>query len=274
MRPSDTLARKFHTLLAGGATECSENCHAVEGRRDFRARQLADATCDVGLGLAHSLMMEMMAQARLVAALIFLGLGGGLRAELEWRERRILLEPPVGAADVAGEFVFFNRGSTPIRVLDARSSCDCTVLAMERSVVQPGEQGKIPVMFHIGSRQGRQAVTVAVTTNEPEFRNYDLTLEIEIKDFATLTPRLLHWKVGDEPEPKIIQVTLATSFRFAGAESASRDFSVEKVGQVEQAVQLRITPRDTWAKRNGLIKIRVAKDPQPPIEILAPVRVQ
>ena len=31
------LARKFHTLLAGEATECSENCHAVGGRRDFRA---------------------------------------------------------------------------------------------------------------------------------------------------------------------------------------------------------------------------------------------
>ena len=30
-------ARKFHTLLAGGATECSENCYVVEGRRDFRA---------------------------------------------------------------------------------------------------------------------------------------------------------------------------------------------------------------------------------------------
>ena len=32
-----TLARKFPSLLAGGATERSENCHAVEGRRDFRA---------------------------------------------------------------------------------------------------------------------------------------------------------------------------------------------------------------------------------------------
>ena len=30
------LARKFHTLLAGEATECSENCHAVGGRWDFR----------------------------------------------------------------------------------------------------------------------------------------------------------------------------------------------------------------------------------------------
>ena len=31
------LARKFHTLLAGGATECSANRHTVEGRRDFQA---------------------------------------------------------------------------------------------------------------------------------------------------------------------------------------------------------------------------------------------
>ena len=30
-------ARKFHTLLAGGATECSEHYYAIEGRRDFRA---------------------------------------------------------------------------------------------------------------------------------------------------------------------------------------------------------------------------------------------
>ena len=33
----ETLARKFHTLLAGGATECSEHYYAVEGRRGFRA---------------------------------------------------------------------------------------------------------------------------------------------------------------------------------------------------------------------------------------------
>ena len=31
------LARKFHTLLAGEAIECSGNYYVVEGRRDFRA---------------------------------------------------------------------------------------------------------------------------------------------------------------------------------------------------------------------------------------------
>ncbi len=30
-------ARKFHTLLAGGTTECSGNCYGIESRRDFRA---------------------------------------------------------------------------------------------------------------------------------------------------------------------------------------------------------------------------------------------
>ena len=40
------------------------------------------------------------------------------------------------------------------------------------------------------------------------------------------------------------------------------------------AVQLRVTPRDTWAKRNGLIKVKVAQGRQLPVEIMAHVRVQ
>ena len=38
-------------------------------------------------------------------------------------------------------------------------------------------------------------------------------------------------------------------------------------------VQLRVTPRDAWARRSGFIKIKVAEDSQPPIEVLAQVRV-
>ena len=212
--------------------------------------------------------------ASLCTALGCLGLGGVLRAEPQWQAKRILLEPPAGAADAAGEFVFFNRGTSPIRVVDARSSCDCTVMAMEKSVVPPGEKGSIPFVFHVGSRQGRQSVIVVVTTNEPEVRTYELTVEVAIKDFAVLTPRLLYWKLGDDPAVKILQVSLVSDFRFVGAESASPDFSVEVAGRTDGAVQLRVTPRDTWAKRNGLIKVKVAQGRQLPVEIMAHLRVQ
>ena len=214
-----------------------------------------------------------MASMRLGATLACLGLGGGLRAELQWSERRIVLEPPAGAAEASGEFEFVNRGTTTIRVVDVRADCGCTVLAPEKSVVLPGEKGKIRAVVHTESRLGRQSVAVVVTTNEPELRNYDLMVEVVIKDFATITPQLIFWRVGDEPAAKIFQVVLAPEFRFLGAESSTRDFSVEVAGETDGTVQLRVVPRDAWAKRSGLITVKVAQGGQPPIEVVANVRV-
>ena len=196
-----------------------------------------------------------------------------MQAELQWRERRLLLEPPAGAADASGEFVYVNRGSTPVQIVEVRSGCGCTVMAAEKSVVLPGETGKIRAVFHVGSQTGKQTVAVTVITNEPEPRQYELTVEAEIKEFISLVPRLLYWKLGDEPAVKIFQVNLAADYRFLGAESSTRDFTVEVAVQSAAAVQLRVTTRDTWATRNGTIKIKVAKDGQPPVEVLAYVRV-
>ena len=44
------LARKFHTLLAGGATECLEHYYGVEGRRDFRAYDKTLVACGAASG--------------------------------------------------------------------------------------------------------------------------------------------------------------------------------------------------------------------------------
>ena len=44
------LLPKFHTLLAGGATECSEHYYADEGRRDFRAYDKTLVACGAASG--------------------------------------------------------------------------------------------------------------------------------------------------------------------------------------------------------------------------------
>lgn len=215
----------------------------------------------------------MVAWMRLCLALSWFGFGGVMHAELQWLARRILLEPPAGAVEAFGEFEFINRGTTPIKVVEARSDCGCTVMAPEKSEVLPGEKGKIRAVYHIGSRQGKQSVAVTVTTSEPEAHSYELTVETEIKDFVTLTPRLIFWKVGDDPAAKIFQLTLLSNYRFLGAESSTTDFLVEVVGQADGMVQLRVTPRNTWAKRNGIVKLNVVQHPQAPVEVQAYVRV-
>ena len=79
-----------------------------------------------------------------------------------------------------GDFLLEQEGTTPVLVTEVRSGCGCTVMALEKNLIQPGEKGKIQAVYHLESRQGRQSVSVAVTTQEPEERRYDLTVEVEI----------------------------------------------------------------------------------------------
>lgn len=194
------------------------------------------------------------------------------RAELDWLQRRLLLEPPAGAKEAAGIFQFVNRGEKPVRVVNVRADCGCTVMAGEAEVVPPGGKGSVRAVFHVGSRTGKQSVAVTVTAEEPETRVYNLMLDVAIKDFVTVTPSFVYWKLGDSTEPKVLQVALAPGFQFLSAECATSDFLVEKA-VAGPVVQLRVIPRDTWAKRNGTIKINVREGEQSPIEVLAYARV-
>lgn len=194
-------------------------------------------------------------------------------AELQWEQTRLVLEPATGASDATGFFEFVNRGTKPVRIVEVQSGCGCTVAAPEQQTIEPGAKGRIRAVYHIGSKQGRQTVDVTVTTQEPEVRRYTLAVDVGIKESAVLAPRLLYWRVGEDPTSKTIQVKLAPEFRLIGAESASADFAVDVLAPAPDAVQLRITPRDTWAKRSGTIKVKIAREDQPPVEVVATARV-
>lgn len=196
-----------------------------------------------------------------------------MRGEVAWEARTILLEPPAGSRDARGEFVFVNRGRQPVRILETRSSCECTVMARTDTAVAPGQAGRVPVTVHLEGRRGRQSIGVVVMTGEPEVRQHDLTVEVEIKEFAAVSPRMVYWKVGDDPGPKAVVLSLVNGFRLVSAVSASPHFTVEVVAQGEAAAELRVTPRDTWARRNGEIRIHVAQKGQPAIELVAQARV-
>ncbi len=202
-----------------------------------------------------------------------LGLAGVGRAELAWQEPRIRLEPPAGAKEVRGEFVFVNRGPAPVRLVETRTSCECTVLARTDAVVFPGQTGRVPVVVHLEGRRGMQTIGVVVTTSEPEIRQHELTVEVEIKEFAALAPRMVYWKVGDDSAAKVLRLTLVDGFRLVGAESSTPHFAVTTTARSADLVEVRVTPVDTWARRSGEIRIRVAQDGRPPVLLVAPARV-
>ena len=196
-----------------------------------------------------------------------------LSAEVQWKERTLRLEPPLGAQQASGVFEFTNTGTASVRIVEVRSGCGCTVAAMDKQVVAPGEKGTVQAVYHVAQRTGRQTVAVTVRTEEPEPRSHDLAVEVQIGAFAQLTPRLLYWRVGDDAAPKMLQVALVDGFEFVSAESVSGDFELAVVSKSEKAVELKVSPRDTWAKRTGSIRVTVAQPGQAEAVATALLRV-
>jgi hypothetical protein len=202
-----------------------------------------------------------------------LSFAAAARAELQWKRQRLHLQPVPGASDATGVFEFVNTGTAPVRVREVRSGCGCTATSLDQEVVEPGATGKVQAVYHVGNRRGKQSVGITVVAEEPEVRTYDLVVEVEIKDFVTLSPRLLYWRVGEEAVPKVVHAALAEGLRLIDVESASDEFSVELQPGDNATLQLQVTPRDTWAKRSGSLVVKVAHGDQPPIEARIALRV-
>lgn len=196
-----------------------------------------------------------------------------LRAELEWKTRRIKIDPPLGAREVEVAFPFVNRGKTPVRLLDVRSSCGCTAIAMDKERWEPGESGTLRVKYQIAGKAGHQVATLTVSTDEPGVWQHDLFIEAFVKEFVVFTPQAAVWKLGDEVRPKVLQIDCPEGFRFTGVHSQNADFSVTTLSNTGRKMTVQVTPRDTWSKRAGALAVSVARDGQPPVEVTALLRV-
>lgn len=76
-------------------------------------------------------------------------------------------------------FKFTNTGDAPLVVVDAKSSCGCTVPTWSRESIPPGGQGEMLVKFN-GSGQNQVSKTVTITANTQNGKEL-----IKIKAFVT-----------------------------------------------------------------------------------------
>ncbi len=62
-------------------------------------------------------------------------------------------------------FKFTNTGNVPLTILNARSSCGCTIPKWPEEPVAPGASGEILVKFNTEMKVGNQRKTVYITAN-------------------------------------------------------------------------------------------------------------
>lgn len=75
-------------------------------------------------------------------------------------------------------FTFKNTGDAPLTIVDAKSSCGCTVPTWTKTPIAPGETGDLLVKFD-GSGQNQVTKTITITSNTQEG-----TEQLKIKAFV------------------------------------------------------------------------------------------
>ena len=68
---------------------------------------------------------------------------------------------------VEHKFTFTNTGKAPLVIVDAKSSCGCTVPQYSKDPVQPGEKGELLVKYNgSGTNQVTKTVTIKANTEK------------------------------------------------------------------------------------------------------------
>lgn len=83
---------------------------------------------------------------------------------------------------VSHSYLFTNTGNAPLIIADVQVSCGCTVPSYSKEPVQPGQQGKIDIVFHSKNKSGIQKKSVSVIANtDPETTVIKFETEVEKK---------------------------------------------------------------------------------------------
>ena len=62
-------------------------------------------------------------------------------------------------------FKFINDGKTTLLINDVRSTCGCTIPSWPREPIEPGDSGKIKVVFKSEGKKDQQRKPVTITAN-------------------------------------------------------------------------------------------------------------
>lgn len=184
-----------------------------------------------------------------------------LVAQLKWEATTVRQELTLGQESAEAEFRFENAGNYPVVIRNVSSSCGCTTAKLERTVYYPGDKGVILTQFDVGDRTGTRRNTVRVVTDDPTAPSTTLTFSVEIPVLIEISPRLVHWRVGDEGSPKTIkvQVNPDAPFEITGidTERDSNDFEIELANGGETGeYEVRVTPQSTKSPKSVIISLQ------------------
>ncbi len=154
-------------------------------------------------------------------------IGGGLTVKKKVFNAGEVLE----GNPIIHEFILENHGKKPINIKRVRTSCGCTTAGYDRTI-PPGGKGKIVLRVRTMGYQGRISKRAFVDTDDPDLRQFTLTINAVVKPIVKIEPNkfvFVRKRAGEEATSEItLSSEVYPDFRITKVTvSQQRDVRVE-----------------------------------------------
>ena len=133
----------------------------------------------------------------------------------------------------------------------------CPLMSLQSYRTKPlrRRQKSVSAVFKLGTFTGHQKKALTVVAGSQRVR---LEVGVQIPNVLTITPNVVEWSVGDEPEPKTFKVTVehVDPINITKVVSSRDGFPHElKTIKEGREYELTITPESTDAAMLGMLRL-------------------
>lgn len=198
-----------------------------------------------------------MKSLRPFPSLLALALAALPAAALEWKTTHLEITTAPLQKTTETAFEFTNTSDRPVTIKSVETSCDCLDAAPSDRVIAPGASGRIHARFTVGDRFGLYQRTIFVSTDDAAVP-VALTVQLDVPEVATLTPRSVEWKTGAPAAEQTVEIAVTAGVELAidSVQATSEAFTT-RLETVEpgRRYRLHVTPRNTAAPANAAFRL-------------------
>jgi Protein of unknown function (DUF1573) len=148
---------------------------------------------------------------------------------------------------VTGSFKFTNAGDSVLKLRQPSSNCGCTVPALKKDTLSPGETGELEFTWKIGLSRGPLQRTITVESNDPQAPQVVLTIKADSRQTYDIAPAFIMANVPAGGRKGDFSITVTRS--------DGKPLQIERVDSSQPWIVARIDP--TSRPGDGVARVSV-----------------
>lgn len=111
---------------------------------------------------------------------------------------------------VVADFPFTNSSGKSVTITKSDPDCPCLHVQVKGGKMSyaPGESGLLRATFDITNFSGQVEKNVGIWLDGDAVPSQKITVKVDIPVLVKIEPKTVVWKVGEEPAPKTIRITM------------------------------------------------------------------